>query len=72
MSTNVFKPTACLGESMGQFHLFFYSPRDRGIQVYGSCRARGIANILLIFSSFIEYSPASSPGPLIIPRSNQI
>jgi hypothetical protein len=29
-----------------RFHLFFYSPRGRGIRVYGSCRARGIANIL--------------------------
>jgi hypothetical protein len=48
------------------FHLFFYSPRGGGIRVDGSCRARGIANILLIISSLLVRSPVPSPGPLIV------
>jgi hypothetical protein len=48
------------------FQLFFYSARSQGIRVYGNCRARGIANILLIISSFLVCSPMPSPGPLIV------
>jgi hypothetical protein len=46
METSVFKPTACLGaRAQCGFRLFFYSPHGRGVWVYESCRARGIANI---------------------------
>jgi hypothetical protein len=64
--TSVFKPTACLvvrARSVN-FRLFFYLPHGRGIRVYESCRARGIANIL--YSPLIVCSSVPSPGPLIV------
>jgi hypothetical protein len=66
--TSVFKPTACMAvrAQSVDFRLFFYSPHGRGIRVYESCRARGIANIRLVISLLIVCSSVSSPGPLII------
>jgi hypothetical protein len=65
---HVFKPTACLvvRARSGDFRLFFYLPHGRGIRVYESCRARGIANIRLIISPLIVCSSVPSPGPLIV------
>jgi hypothetical protein len=55
--TSVFNPTACLGvRARCGFRLFFYSPHGRGVRVYVVLRARGIANIRLIISPFIECS----------------
>ena len=51
------------------FRLFFYLPHGRGIRVYESCRARGIANIRLVISPLIVCSSVPSPGPLILPYS---
>jgi hypothetical protein len=66
--TSVFKPTACLvvrARSV-DFRLFFYLPHGRGIRVYESCRAHGIANIRLIISPLIVCSSVPSPGLLIL------
>jgi uncharacterized membrane protein YhdT len=58
METNVFKPTVCLGgESTGWFSLVLLFTSRSSIRVYGSCRARGIANILLIISLFLSVHP---------------